>query len=143
MRHSSLHTSLILVLTLMYLSIQPLRALADNIRAADRILCATLQATRCTGNSVCEGGSHRKWNIPDFIEIDLVEKQLQTTAASGEKRITSIATLVREDDHIFIQGIDKKRLFSIVIAEQRGDLTAAIPSDRAALAVFAVCTPLR
>ncbi|WP_432472861.1 hypothetical protein [Amphritea sp. HPY] len=143
MRHSSLHTPLIFVLTFMYLSIQPLQALADNISGADRVLCATLQAMRCTDNAVCESGSHRKWNIPDFIEIDLVEKQLQTTAASGEKRITPIETLVREGGHIFIQGIDKKRLFSIVIAEQSGDLTAAMPSDRAALAVFAVCTPLR
>jgi len=127
----------------MYLSIQPLEALADNISSADRILCATLQAVRCTGNSECESGPSRKWNIPDFIEIDLSKKQLQTTAASGEKRITPVATLVREDDHIFIQGVDKKRLFSIVIAEQSGDLTATMPSDRAALAVFAICTPLR
>jgi len=82
------------------------------------------------------------WNIPQFIEIDLKNKRLQTTAASGENRATPITTLVRENGHIIIQGIEGGRAFSFVIHEASGELNAAVAASETATAVFAACTPL-
>ena len=142
MRHSCLRTSFMFVLAVMSGSFQGPQVLADDISGVDRLLCAALQATRCTLNAQCERGSLRNWNIPDFFEIDLIEKRLQTTPLSGEKRMTLISTLRRKDGHTFLQGIDGNRIFSIVINDQSGYLTAALPSDGAAISVFAVCTSL-
>ncbi|RLA03036.1 MAG: hypothetical protein DRQ54_11320 [Gammaproteobacteria bacterium] len=114
---------------------------ADDVSGADRLLCASLEATRCSLDG-CETKDPVMWNIPQFIEIDLENKRLQTTAASGERRATPITTLVREDGHIFIQGIEGGRAFSFVIHEASGELNAAVAASETATAVFAACTPL-
>ncbi len=116
--------------------------LADEVSGTDHFLCAALQATRCTAESECQTASPRTYNIPDFIEIDLVKKQLQTTKASGQNRVTPISNLVREDGQTFIQGMEGGRLFSLVIDEHNGNLTAAMASDGTTLSAFAVCTVL-
>jgi phage terminase large subunit-like protein len=38
----------------------------------------------CTSDGDCAAGNPWNWNIPQFIEVDLVKKQLGTTKASGE-----------------------------------------------------------
>ena len=114
---------------------------ADDVSDAERLLCASLEATHCTIDG-CITDDPVMWNIPQFIEIDLANKRLQTTAASGENRATPITTLVREDGHIFIQGIEGGRAFSFVIHETSGELNAAVASTDSANAVFAACTPL-
>ncbi|MEH6577368.1 MAG: hypothetical protein V7731_09880 [Amphritea sp.] len=117
--------------------------MADDISGVDRILCAALEATRCTVNAQCESGLPRNWNIPDFIEIDLIEN-----ACGQQKQVGKNALLLLPRSYMrmvipLIQGIDKKRVFSIVIDEQSVDLTAAMPCDRVALSVFVDCTPLQ
>ncbi|MDH3814894.1 MAG: hypothetical protein OEV48_10430 [Acidobacteriota bacterium] len=114
---------------------------ADDLTGADLLLCAPIEATRCTFEG-CETDLPEAWNIPQFIEIDLATRRLQTTAASSEKRATPITTLVREDGHIVIQGIEGGRAFSFFIHELSGELNAAIAATSSATTVFAVCTPL-
>ena len=115
---------------------------ADDLSGAERLLCASLEATRCTLDG-CVTEDPVMWNIPQFIEIDLKNKRLQTTAASGENRATPFTTLVREDGHIYIQGIEGGRAFSFVIHEASGELNAATASSENVTAVFAACTPLQ
>ena len=114
---------------------------ADDVSEAERMLCASIEATSCSLDG-CVTGDPVMWNIPQFVVIDLANKRLQTTAASGENRATPITTLVREDGHIFIQGIEGGRAFSFVIHEASGELNAATASTHSATAVFAACTPL-
>jgi hypothetical protein len=114
---------------------------ADDVRNADQLLCASLEATRCSLDG-CETQDPVMWNIPQFLEIDHKNKRLQTTAASGMKRATPITTLLREDGHIYIQGIEGGRAFSFVIHEASGELNAAIAASDTATAIFAACTPL-
>ena len=114
---------------------------ADDITDADRILCASLEATRCDLDG-CTTGDPVLWNIPQFIEIDLAARRMQTTAASGQNRATPIATLVRDNGHVFIQGLEGGRAFSLVIHEASGELNAAVAASGTSTAVFAACTPL-
>jgi hypothetical protein len=116
--------------------------LADDVSSVDQMLCAAMEATQCKPDSGCQISSPRTWNIPDFIEIDLIKKQLQTTKASGQNRVTPISTLTRDGETIYIQGSQKGRLFSLVIDGPSGELTAAMASTTAAVSVFAICTPL-
>jgi len=114
---------------------------ADDVSDAERLLCASIEATRCSLDG-CTTDDPAAWNIPQFIEIDFANKRLQTTAASGENRATPITNLVREDGHIFIQGIEGGRAFSFVIHEASGELNSAVASSSSATVVFAACTPL-
>ncbi len=134
-RHPALFLTAVVILTFA----PSLRA--DDVSGADLLLCASLEATRCTLDG-CVTEDPVLWNIPQFVEIDLVNKLLKTTVASGENRATPITTLVREDGHIFIQGIEGGRAFSFVIHEASGDLNAAVAASDTASAIFAACTPL-
>ena len=116
-------------------------ARADDVSNAGQMLCASLVATRCNLDG-CVTGDPVEWNIPQFIEIDLEKKILRTTAASGQNRSTPITTLVRDGEHIYIQGIEGGRAFSFVIHGPSGDLNAAVAASTTATAVFASCTPL-
>jgi hypothetical protein len=114
---------------------------ADDVTGADRLLCASMEATRCYFDE-CASGDPVEWNIPQFVVIDLVEKRIETTAASGENRATPISNLVREDGLIVIQGLEGGRAFSFVIHEASGELNAAVASADSSTVVFAACTPL-
>jgi hypothetical protein len=114
---------------------------ADDVTGADRILCASIEATRCDLDG-CVTQDPVLWNIPQFLEIDLTARRLQTTAASGQNRATPIATLVRDNGHLYIQGLEGGRAFSLVIHEASGELNAAVAASGTSTAVFAACTPL-
>jgi hypothetical protein len=116
-------------------------AQADDVSGAERLLCASMEATRCYFDA-CEVGDPVTWNIPQFVEIDLVGKSIRTTAASAQNRATPITTLVREDGLIVIQGLEGGRAFSFVIHEASGELNAAVAAADSSTVVFAACTPL-
>ena len=115
--------------------------LADDLTGADKLLCTSVQATRCFAEGDCEIGPPWNWNIPQFIEVDLGQKLLRTTKASGENRVTPIKNLERDSGKIFLQGIEGGRAFSLVIDEATGFLSAAVATDGVATAVFGACTP--
>lgn len=115
---------------------------ADDVSDADRLVCASIEATRCDLDG-CTTDDPVMMNIPQFLVIDLVNKSIRTTPASGQNRSTPITTAVREDGNIFIQGIEGGRAFSFVIHEASGELNAAVAaSGGISTAVFAACTPL-
>jgi hypothetical protein len=124
------------------LLLAPGAALADDITGADKLLCSSVQATICWSDGDCEIGSPWNWDIPQFIEIDLEERTLSTTEASGENRETPIKSLDREDGAIFLQGFEQGRAFSFVITESTGRLAAAVAREDITVSVFGACTPL-
>ena len=117
-------------------------AVADSLVGEDKILCSAVQVTVCGIDGVCESGLPWKYDVPQFVEIDLKKKQISTTAASGENRSTPIRHLQRENGKILFQGVQNERAFSSVINEEFGDGTFAIAVDGIAINVFSACTPI-
>ena len=114
---------------------------AENLSGADQILCSSAHAVACTAEEGCESAAPWEWNIPSFIEIDLVAKRLSTTEASEEYRVTPILTAAREEGKIFLQGVEKSRAFSFIIDEATGMATVAVARDGFTVSVFGACTP--
>jgi len=115
---------------------------ADDVTGADRLICASIQATACTVDEDCVMATPSDWNIPSFIEIDLAGKMLSTTAASGEPRATPIKHLEREDGLIMLQGSEAGRAFSFVVTEETGTISVAVARDGVTVSVFGACTPM-
>ena len=90
----------------------------------------------------CAGGPSWILNIPQFIEVDLNERTLSTTAASGELRSTRIKNLEREDGVIVVQGFEQGRAFSFLITEETGMASIAVARDGLGVVVFGACTPM-
>jgi hypothetical protein len=115
---------------------------ADDLTGSSTLLCTTVQTTVCFDEGECTTGRPWKWNIPQFIIIDLEQKQLRTTQASGENRVTPIKNLERSDGQILLQGVERQRAFSFVIHESSGEASIAVAMDGVAVAAFGACTPL-
>jgi hypothetical protein len=115
---------------------------ADDLTGSSRLLCTTVQATRCVEGGDCVIDLPWNLNIPQFIEVDLAAKRLSTTQASGENRATVADTLRREKGKIVLQGFENGRAFSLFIDEGSGMLSAAVAADGQAVAAFGACTPM-
>lgn len=124
------------------LTVAPTALLADDLTGATKLLCTAVQANACFMDGTCESGPPWNWNVPQFIEVDLVGKTLATTKASGEDRATEIKTLLRDGELIVIQGFELGRAFSFVIEEKTGMLTAAVAREDRGVTIFGSCTPL-
>jgi hypothetical protein len=114
---------------------------ADDLAGADKVLCTAVQATRCSVDDECWSGAPWNWNIPQFIEVDLKKKQLATTAASGENRVTPIKNLERTEGVLYLQGVEGGRAFSFVIDEVTGSLSVAVATQAGTTMVLGACTP--
>jgi len=119
----------------------PCVALADDLTGSQRFLCAASHVTRCFGRGECESGPPWQWNMPSFIQVDLVKKTLSTPATSAEQRRSPIAHLTRDNGEIVIQSSENGRALSMVIDEESGLATIAIALDGIIVNVFAACTP--
>jgi hypothetical protein len=116
---------------------------ADDLAGSERFLCAAVESTQCFAEGDCVSEPPYSLNIPSFIEVDLEAKTLATTEASGENRSTPIKNLEREDGYIYLQGVERQRAFSFVIAEGDGFASIAVARDGLVVAVFGVCTPMK
>ncbi len=118
-------------------------ATADDLTGTDRFLCSAIRVFQCPAAADgCQPKQPWELNVPQFIEVDLVEKTLSTTAASGENRSTPIESLMRAAGQIFLQGLQRQRAYSIVIAEETGELTASTTTDGLSIVTFGACTPM-
>ena len=114
---------------------------ADDLSGQQRFLCTAGQTTVCYSDGECESGPAWTWDVPQFIEVDLTQKRLSTTKASGESRTTPIVNLQRDDGQIVLQGYENKRAFSFLIDEKSGWMTVSVARRDIAVSVFGACTP--
>jgi hypothetical protein len=131
----------ILILGLSVLAL-PAASAADDLTGEQLLLCTAVHATRCTDDGKCLSELPWNLNIPQFIQVNLKDKTLSTTKASGENRATPIKSMSRENGEIYLQGVEGGRAFSFVIEEDTGMLSAAVAADGKAVSVFGACTPL-
>lgn len=117
-------------------------AVADDLTGQQSVLCTAVQATVCDDTATCVIENPWDLNIPQFLELNLKDKTVSTTKASGENRSTPIRTLLREDGLIFLQGVEGGRAFSFVIEEKSGLLSAAVAREGKTVSVFGACTPM-
>lgn len=116
-------------------------ASADDLTGAQKILCTSSEAIVCPADDLCERGPLSSWDVPQFLEIDLAQKRLSTTKASGLNRTTPIANLLRDKGKIVLQGYENGRAFSFLIDEKSGYASMAVVREDLVMTVFAACTP--
>ncbi len=115
---------------------------ADDLTGSNQFLCSSVEVNICTALGECASAPPWNLDVPQFIEVDLENKTLSTTEASGENRSTPIKNLERDGDLIFLQGVENGRAFSFVIAEEDGLASIAVARDGLSVSVFGSCTPM-
>jgi len=120
----------------------PALAGADDLSKQELILCTSVSAMHCTEDGDCAVDMPWNLNIPQFLQLNLKDKTISTTKASGENRATPIKNLIREGGQIYLQGLEGGRAFSFVINEESGLLSAGVATDGKVVSVFGACTPI-
>ncbi len=113
----------------------------DDLTGVDMLLCAPGYIRNCTVDGECEFELAENLNMPEFIQVDLDNEMLLTTATNDESRATVIEHLTRLNGLIFLQGVQGGNAFSIVISEATGDMSIAIVTDGETATTFGACTP--
>ena len=113
---------------------------ADQLTGVDKFICAAAQVQICLEADSCYASSAWELDVPDFVVIDLKNKNVSTTKASGLNRSTPFSSFSRNDGRIYLQGVEQGRAFSFVIDEATGRMTAAVARDGVAVNVFGACT---
>jgi hypothetical protein len=120
----------------------PSAAAADDLTGQQEFLCTAVQVNVCNDDGECTSDQPWNLNIPQFIEVNLKDKKLSTTKASGENRSTPIKNLERADGMIVLQGFEMGRAFSFLINEKTGMLVVSVAREGKAVSVFGACTPM-
>jgi hypothetical protein len=124
------------------IAVLPAAALADDLTGSDRFLCSAGVVSGCTEDGACFQTTTYDLNMPQFIEVDLKTKRMNTTKASAQNRATDIKNVMRKDGLIVLQGSEYGKTFSFVISEKVGYLTVAVAMDGFTASVFGSCTPM-
>lgn len=114
---------------------------ADDLTGEDEYLCAAASVIVCFDDGACESATPWELDVPQFINVDMDERRLSTTKASGENRETMVDTVKQTDGKIYLQGVDRGRAYTLVIDEETGFLTVAVVRDDLTVTVFGACTP--
>jgi hypothetical protein len=114
---------------------------AESIVGEDKFICAVVVQEVCAFDQPCtDGGPTWDTKIPEFVEFNVKQKTIGTTAASGRERSSKV-DLRRDDGLIIVQAYEAGKVFSFVINESMGIATAAVIADGEVITVFAICTP--
>jgi hypothetical protein len=114
----------------------------DDLTGKDRLLCTAVEANLCTPGGECLNELPWNLNNPQFLEVNLKDKVVSTTKASGENRSSPIRTLQREGGLILFQGTEGGRAFSFVIEEKTGIASVAVARESLTVSIFGACTPM-
>lgn len=114
-------------------------ALADDVTGKDSLVCTAWQAISCSTATSCETTEAWELNLPDFVKVDLEAQTIGTFEGAAEDRATEIASVLRQDGKVFLNGIQEDRGFTWVINEETGEGTLAIATDTTVISVFTAC----
>ena len=118
-------------------------AFADDLTGSDRFLCSAGSVSACCDDGECASGTAAEINLPQFIEVDLVAKRIDTTKSSGLNRTSPIEIVRRVNGRIVLQGVENDHPYSFAINEKTGELAATITEAMCSVIAFAKCTPLQ
>ena len=113
---------------------------ADNLEGVNEIICAAAQVQICIENDTCYAATPFELDVPNFVVIDISKKTVSTTKGSNLNRSTKFSSVIKDDELIYLQGIEGGRAFSFVIDEVSGRMSVAVSRDGLSVSVFGACT---
>ena len=104
------------------------------------ILCALMAVTECDRWGACDPVDASAAGFPPFVRVNVGQKALEATDGSGRKSEIQSVTLAKDQQRLFLQGGEQGRLWSVVIGQRSGEMTASILDHDGGFLVSGVCT---
>jgi len=113
---------------------------AAELDGSTPILCAMIAATECDRWGACDPVDPAVAGLPPFVRVNVAQKALEATDGSGRKSEIQSVTIAKEQKRILLQGGEQGRLWSAVIGQLGGELTASILDHDGGFIVSGTCT---
>jgi hypothetical protein len=104
------------------------------------ILCAMIMATECDRSGVCDPIDPGSAGLPPFVRVNVGQKALEATDGSGRKTEIHSVMLAKDQQRLLLQGGEQGRLWSLVIGQRSGEMTASILDHDGGFLVSGSCT---
>jgi hypothetical protein len=113
---------------------------AAELDGSTPFLCAMIAATECDRWGVCDPVDPAAAGLPPFVRVNVAQKSLEATDGSGRKTEIQSFTLAKDQQRLLLQGGEQGRLWSVVIGQRSGEMTASILDHDGGFVVSGTCT---
>ena len=103
------------------------------------LVCVPLAVTECGADDECQRGTAASINLPQFLQVDV---KAMTIRAVEEGRQSPIGSLARVNGKLILQGVQGTHGWTLIIAEDTGQMSATIAGAVAGYIIFGSCTQL-
>jgi hypothetical protein len=103
------------------------------------LVCVPLAVTECGADDECQRGTAASVNLPQFLRVDV---KAMTIRAVEEGRESPIGSLARVNGKLILQGVQGAHGWTLIIAEDTGQMSATIAGPVAGYIIFGSCTRL-
>ena len=140
----------LLIVSSLNLMVLSLNAFAEDsvFDGKDTLLCTVMNTRQCELDG-CRLVDSEDIGVPQHILADFKKKRMTSTEFSGLNIETPIGNVTREDNRLFVRGIDENAeapedavAWSMVVADPTGMMTLTIGSEEVAFVSFGACVPL-
>jgi hypothetical protein len=121
-------------------AVAPEVARAEGMDGSAPFLCAMIAATECDRWGVCDPIDPAAAGFPPFVRVNVGQKALEATDGSGRKSTIQSATLAKDQQRLMLQGGEQGRLWSAVIGQRSGEMTASILDHDGGFVVSGTCS---
>ena len=103
------------------------------------LVCVPLAVTECGADDECQRGTAASINLPQFLQVDV---KAMTIRAVEEGWQSPIGSLARVNGKLILQGVQGTHGWTLIIAEDTGQMSATIAGAMEGYIIFGSCTLL-
>jgi hypothetical protein len=103
------------------------------------LICVPLAVTECGAEGECQKGTPQSVNLPQFFKVDF---KTMTIRAVEENRESGIKTVDQMNGKMILQGVQGQLGWTMIIAEDSGQMSATIAGAMEGYIIFGSCTLL-
>jgi hypothetical protein len=103
------------------------------------LLCVPLAVTECGAEGECQRSTAQNVNLPQFFRVDLKAMAIRAIEENRESAIRAVDHL---NGKMLLQGVQGERGWTLMIAEDTGQMSATISGDGEGYVIFGACTLL-
>jgi len=125
-----------------------LHVFAGDFDGTKPLLSAVIKVFECSENGDCKQVTPENVGMPQFFIIDMNEKKIFPTKASGIRNISKIENVERVDGKLILQGAEDGQMdvrdgtgWTIAISEETGKMVMTASGDQVGFVAFGACTP--
>ena len=116
-------------------------ALAATYDGSQPFLCAPIDIVSCGLGGRCDKETAQSIDLPQFLKFDVGGNQITGTRPNGQLLKAGIDKVQHVEDHMVLQGVEGRIVWSVLVGEDTGDMTLTAGGDKVGFVAFGACTP--